>query len=67
MGPRGGKKLTYKGIRESSLTGELFELLFNSGKIGSREFSAYDIERFYKENDVFTHNERIVIHAQEYG
>lgn len=65
-GSRGGTKLTYKGIKEASLTGEVFEVLFNSGKVGSREFSSYDIDQFYKENGIFERNERIVIHVREH-
>ena len=64
-GSHGGTKLTYKGIKKSSLSGEMFEALFNSGKVGSREFPSYEIERFYKENEIFEHNERIVIHVRE--
>jgi len=64
-GTRGGTKLTYKGIKKASLTGEMFEALFNSGKVGSREFSSYDIDNFYKENNIFEHDERIIIHVRE--
>jgi hypothetical protein len=58
-------KLTYNGIKKVSVSGKVFEQLFKEGKIGSKEFDAYEIEDFYKNNNIFNLRERVIIHAQE--
>lgn len=66
-GKRGGTILKYENIKASSLSGELFEELFNRGKIGSRELSRDELEELYYEASVIDSSDTVVIYAQEFG
>jgi hypothetical protein len=64
-GSRGGKFIDYKGIKEHSISGLLFEELFNRGKIGSKPFSYYELEEYYKNLDLIESGGSVIIYAQE--
>lgn len=66
-GKRGGTLLKYEDIKSASLSGELFEELFNRGKIGSRELSRDELEHLYQEASVIDSSDTVVIYAQEFG
>lgn len=58
--------LNYKKIKEISLSSELFEDLFNRGKIGSRGLTAEELESLYEEASVIDSTDTVVIYAQEF-
>ena len=53
-------------IKEVSLSAELFEDLFNRGKIGSRELSIEELKRLYENASVVDQSDTVVIYAQEF-
>ncbi|HCG5950822.1 hypothetical protein L3V27_22365 [Vibrio sp. J2-3(2022)] len=65
-GKRGGLQLTYDDIKEYSLSGDLFEELFNRGKIGSRELTRNELEDLYHEASVIDSSDTVVIYVQEF-
>ncbi|WP_226093270.1 hypothetical protein LF929_007270 [Dickeya oryzae] len=65
-GVKGGEILEYEKIKEVSLSAELFEELFNRGKIGSRELSRSELEKLYKDSYVIDKSDTVVIYAQEF-
>ena len=66
IGPLGGEKLKYDDIRKLSLSQNVFEGLFTTGKLGSRTISYQELKELYKGfGDLIDHN-RILIHAQEF-
>ncbi|MEQ9882106.1 hypothetical protein ABRP83_07960 [Pectobacterium brasiliense] len=65
-GKRGGELLEYEKIKEVSLSAELFEELFNRGKIGSRELSCDELQVLYKNASVIDADDTVVIYAQEF-
>ena len=66
-GPKGGKRIASKNIRSESVTHKIFEETFNSNMLGSG-FVAYEkLEELYRNNKILNAEERIVIHAQEFG
>lgn len=65
-GPRGGAMLTYDRIKETSLTSDMFELLFNRGKIGSRMLCHDELARLYTDYLVESAENNVVIYAQEF-
>lgn len=66
-GIRGGKVIRSKNVRSEAVTQKVFEELFNSNMLGSRYMTYGELEKLYKETKVLDANERIVIHAQEFG
>lgn len=64
-GERGAPILEYDKIKEISLSSEIFEFLFNKGKIGSREMSYSELETLYRGVLEDASRERVVIYAQE--
>lgn len=65
-GPNGGEYLEYNKIKEASLSGELFEFLFNRGKIGSNYFSYTELQEFYDYIMDGAGRKKLIIHAQEF-
>lgn len=63
---RGATILEYKNIRDMSLNGEMFEYLFNKGKIGSRMLSYTELRRLYTDYLVELSESNVVIYAQEF-
>lgn len=66
-GRRGGEYIDYKGIKKHSISGILFEELFNRGKIGSKSFSYYELEEYYKSLELIESDGSVIIYAQELG
>lgn len=66
IGNRGGEMLEYDKIREVSLSSEMFEFLFNKGKIGSRNMSHEVLSELYKDYIENSSDSRVVIYAQEF-
>ncbi|MBO2557941.1 hypothetical protein I6M33_16545 [Shewanella algae] len=64
-GERGAPILEYEKIKEISLSSEIFEFLFNKGKIGSRELSYSELTELYAGVLEDASKERVVIYAQE--
>ncbi|MCP1454577.1 hypothetical protein [Pseudomonas kilonensis] len=62
----GGYKLEYDKIKPTSLTSELFEHMFNRGKIGSRALSYEELEDIYRNSSIIDRSESVVVYAQEY-
>lgn len=66
IGKQGGEILEYDNIKEVSLSAELFEELFNRGKIGSRDLSYDELGTLYKNASVIDAHDTVVIYAQEF-
>lgn len=66
-GPRGGKRIVSKNIRSEAVTHKIFEELFNSKMLGSRFIPYERLEELYRQMKILDADERIVIHAQEFG
>ena len=66
FGQRGAEILEYKNMQEISLSSEMFEYLFNKGKIGSKEMSYTELSELYQDFLVESSSERVVIYAQEF-
>lgn len=66
IGKKGGELLEYEKIKEVSLSAELFEDLFNRGKIGSRELSFDELKILYEDASVIDSSDTVVIYAQEF-
>jgi len=64
---QGNKKLERKYIRGESLSHKVFEEIFNINMLGSRWLNYSELENLYKTHGIFKTNERIVIHAQDFG
>lgn len=67
VGSRGGELIEYEKIKSVSLSTELFEDLFNRGKIGSRDLSISELENLYKQSSVIDASDTVVIYAQEFS
>jgi len=64
---RGGKKIESKDIRSESLSHKVFEEVFNTNMLGSRWLTYDEVEELYRKHKILQPNERIVLHAQEFG
>lgn len=62
----GAKTLEYENIREVSLSHQMFEELFNQGKIGSRNLSLSDLAELYKDSSILSRKDSLILYAQEY-
>lgn len=63
---KGSKVLNYDEIRKISLSHEMFEQLFNQGKIGSRQMSLKELAMLYEDTSIISKKDRILLYAQEY-
>lgn len=63
---RGAAVLEYKTMKEISLSSEIFEYLFNRGKIGSRLLD-YALKRLYANYLITSSEDSVVIYAQEFA
>ncbi|ACB95450.1 hypothetical protein [Beijerinckia indica] len=66
IGIRSAELLEYKKIRSISLSSELFESLFNAGKIGSRDLTYEELSNLYKKNQLSSEDDTLIIYAQEF-
>lgn len=64
---RGTSLLEYNSMRKTSLSGEAFEYLFTTGKIGSRMISYNELQNLYSQFKVSSDPDHIIIHAQEFS
>lgn len=64
---RGKPQLEYKSMRDVSLSSEMFEQLFNKGKIGSRFLSYQELTELYKQNSLAEDEHTVVIYVQEFS
>lgn len=62
-----GEKIERKRIRSESISHKVFEEMFNTNMLGSRWFTYNEIEQLYRDHKILQPNERIVLHAQEFG
>ncbi|MCM2129780.1 hypothetical protein [Larsenimonas rhizosphaerae] len=65
LSDRGAKKLEYDKIKEISLSSEVFEFLFNNGKIGSRDMTYTELTKLYSDYLEDASRERVIVYAQE--
>jgi hypothetical protein len=54
-------------MRDISLSGEMFEGLFNTGKIGSRRLGYGELQKLYEAYEVESDESTVVIYAQEFA
>ena len=66
-GSRGGKLLEYSNMRDVSLSNDMFEFLFNKGKIGSDLMSYDELESLYSGALMEASKDSVVIYAQEFS
>jgi len=59
--------LEYKEMRKISLSSEMFEQLFNKGKIGSRQLTYEELTNLYIEHKIAEDENSVVIYAQEFS
>ncbi|MGA9768197.1 MAG: hypothetical protein WBV94_04100 [Blastocatellia bacterium] len=67
MTSRGTPVLEYKNMRNTSISSEAFEYLFNTGKVGSRMLTYEELVELYAKFEVSAQREHVVIHAQEFA
>lgn len=64
---RGTPILSYDRIRDVSLSSEMFEYLFNKGKIGSKFLSYDELKKLYSDYLIESSEDNVVIYAQEFA
>jgi hypothetical protein len=64
---RGKPALEYRNMRNVSLSSEMFEYLFNKGKIGSRLLSYAELKTLYADYLIESAEDHVVIYAQEFA
>lgn len=64
---QGVESLEYNQIKGTSLSSEVFEYLFNAGKIGSRMLAYPELTELYKKYEVAASENHVIIHAQEFS
>jgi hypothetical protein len=67
LSARGKPQLEYKRMRDVSLSSEMFEQLFNKGKIGSRYLTYPELTELYSQKSVAEDESTVVIYAQEFS
>lgn len=66
-GLRGSRYINYEGIKNHSVSGDIFENLFNSGKIGSRHLTYDELYRLYADYIGIKRKTDVIVHAQEFS
>lgn len=64
---RGKPALEYHKMRNVSLSSEMFEYLFNKGKIGSRLLGYDELKKLYADYLIESAEDNVVIYAQEFA
>lgn len=64
---RGKPALEYHKMRDVSLNSEMFEYLFNKGKIGSRLLGYDELKKLYADYLIESSDDNVVIYAQEFA
>lgn len=67
MSVRGASILEYEKMRDISLSSEMFEQLFNKGKIGSRMLTYVELQELYASHQIAVDEDNVVIYAQEFS
>jgi len=67
MTERGAKVLPRTKIEPQSVSHAIFEYLFACSLLGSREIDWEEMEKYYKSWGLLEEDDRIVLHAQEFG
>lgn len=67
VGVHGAPILEYKKMRDISLSSEMFEQLFNKGKIGSRMLTYLELQELYAAHQIAADEDTVVIYAQEFA
>lgn len=62
----GAKVLEYNNIRKTSLSHEIFEQLFNQGKVGSKPLAPSELADLYKDTSILTKKDSVILYAQDY-
>lgn len=62
----GARVLEYEHIKKISLSHDMFEELFNQGKIGSRSLTLEELANLYKDSSIISKKDRVCLYAQEY-
>lgn len=65
LGARSAEVLTYDRIKDVSVTGDMFEYLFNRGKLGSRLLDYDELDTFYQDHSLDFGESTLLIYAQE--
>ncbi len=66
ISPGGAKVLEYDNVRKISLSHDMFEELFNQGKIGSKRLSLEELANLYKGSDIVSKKDSMLLYAREY-
>jgi hypothetical protein len=61
------RRIESRRIASSAVSQTVFAELFNRNMLGSRWLKATRLEMMYQESGVLAADDRVVIHAQEYG
>lgn len=61
-----GKKLEYKHIKGVSLSYDVFEAMFNRGRVGSRKLTYAELGEMYEKFKLLREKDRLLIHAQDF-
>lgn len=64
---RGAKVLTRDAIERQSVSHAVFEYLFSTSLLGSRELEWSMLEKYYEEWGLLDGDDRLVLHAQEFS
>ena len=67
LSSQGKPILEYRNMRDISLSSEMFEQLFNKGKIGSRLLTYAELTELYVEHQIAADEDTVVIYAQEFA
>jgi hypothetical protein len=63
----GAETLEYEAIKDVSLNGDLFDELFNKGRIGSRKITYLELEKLYSDGLIQPSTDTMIIYAQEFA
>jgi hypothetical protein len=64
---RGASILAYQDMRDISLSSEMFEQLFNKGKIGSKMLNYFELSALYAVHQITNDENTVIIYAQEFS
>ena len=65
--PRGAKVIIRSTIQSQSVSQEIYEYLFLSSFVGSRELESTKVEQYYRDWGILESDESIILHAQEFS
>ena len=64
---RGAEVLEYNIIKKVSLSEDIFEELFNQGKVGSRPLTLRELSELYKDTSIISDKDhKLLLYVQEY-